>query len=247
MGMRILEQEVMMSEEEVMAYDRLVHQYLQILHVGFIETVINLSPVSGSFLDVGTGTGWIAVGVAKHNSGVEVTGVDLSDEMLNVARKNAASEGVGNRTKFQRGDAKGLPFGDGSFDAVFCHNMLHHLPEPLSLVREMRRVAKKDGSIIIRDLVRHSRLVTELHVNLFGFQYNQLMKKEYRDSILASLSRVEWAELCAKSGINGALITRQFVTHQGIEKASTRRRTDYVSLDVPFLIRPLKSLYVSRP
>ena len=56
----------MMSVDEVVAYDLLAKKYLKILHAGYIETVINLSPPAGLFLDVGTGTGWIAIGVASR-------------------------------------------------------------------------------------------------------------------------------------------------------------------------------------
>jgi len=244
--MRILEEEIMMSEEEVIAYDFLVKKYMQILHAGFVETVINLSPPDGRFLDVGTGTGWIAIGVVKNTLGIEVTGVDLSETMLNVAEKNARGEGVQNRTRFMKGDAKGLHFEDGSFDAVFCHNMLHHLPEPDKLVSEMMRVAKKDGTIIIRDLIRHSPLVAKLHVNLLGMTYNKLMKKEYLDSILAALSETEWYDLFNKMNLKGARVTKQFVTHISMERPSERKRINYVSVPTPFYLKPFKSFYVSK-
>lgn len=244
--MRILEPEVMMSEEEVIAYDSLVKRYLRILHAGFIETVINMSPPKGLFLDVGTGTGWIAIGVAKYNQEVEVWGVDLSETMLKVAHKNAELEGVTERTRFLIGDARGLPFEDETFDSVFCHNMLHHLPEPIELVKEMARVVKKDGAIIIRDLKRHSKLVTVLHVNILGLPYNKLMKKEYRDSILAALSEDEWKELIKRINLKGARLTKQFITHITIERPSLIRRRDYIEIPTPFYLKPFKDLYVSK-
>lgn len=244
--MRILEPEVMMSEEEVKAYDLLVKKYLQILHAGFVETVINLSPSSGSFLDVGTGTGWIAIGIAKYNPNAEVWGVDLSETMLKVARSNAEQEGVSKRTIFLIGDAKSLSFEDQTFDSVFCHNMLHHLPEPIKMVKEMVRVAKRDGSIIIRDLKRHSRLVTELHVNILGLPYNKLMKKEYRDSILAALSENEWKDLFYTINISGARLTKQFITHLTIERPSKRRRRDYIEVPTPLYLKPFKGFYLSK-
>jgi ubiquinone/menaquinone biosynthesis C-methylase UbiE len=246
--MRILEQEAMMTEAEVVAYDLLVKKYFEILHAGFIETVINLSPASGKFLDIGTGSGRIAIGVGKFAPDSEVTGVDLSESMLGVARRNAESEGVSQKVAFRLGDAKGLPFDDNSFDAVFCHNMLHHLPHPEMMISEIKRVAKNEGAIIVRDLKRHSTVVTELHVNLFGLTYTKLMKKEYRDSIRASLSESEWHDLFnfAELGARGR-ITRQFITHQGIERPAISRRKDYIIVPTPFHVRLLKSLYVSKP
>jgi len=244
--MRILETEVMMEEKEVLAYDLLTRQYLQILHAGFVETVINLSPAGGRYLDVGTGTGWIAIGVAKHDQACHVTGIDLSEAMLKVAARNAGEEGVASRIKFQLGNATQIPFDDNTFDAVFCHNMLHHIPEPISLLREMKRVVKADGSLAVRDLIRHSPFVTALHVNIFGFRYNSLMKKEYRDSILAALSTKEWEELFHEIKIDGAQLTRQFVTHQGIERPAKHRRDRYISVPTSIVGRIGKHLYASK-
>lgn len=245
--MRILEQEVMMSDAEVVAYDVLVRKYFKILHAGFVETVINMSPPEGRFLDVGTGTGWISIGVAKNTFGIEVTGVDLSDAMLKVASRNAQTEGVHDKIKFTKGDAKRLPFDDGTYDAVFCHNMLHHIPEPDTLVTEMVRVMKKDGALIIRDLKRHSRFITELHVNLLGLTYNRLMKKEYRESILAALSEEEWRELFCRMQLERGRITTQFITHVSYERPSLRRRNDYINIPTPLPFSLFKSLYVSKP
>ena len=69
---RIMEPESMETLEEVYAYDRLTLKYLTILHNGFIETVVNLSPATGKFLEVGTGTGRIAIGVAKYNPEIQI-------------------------------------------------------------------------------------------------------------------------------------------------------------------------------
>lgn len=244
--MRILEKEVMMSEQEVIAYDLLVKKYLQILHSGFVETVINMSPAKGRFLDVGTGTGWIGIGISKYNRDAEVIGVDLSETMLKVATRNAAVENVQN-IKFRKGDAKRLPFDDESFDSVFCHNMLHHIPEPVKMVKEMMRVLKKDGTLVIRDLKRHSKFITALHVNILGLTYTKLMKKEYRDSILAALSSDEWKNLCSSLDLKGTRLTKQFITHMSIEKVSSRKRSDYIEVPVPFFLKPFKNFYVSCP
>ena len=116
------------------------------------------------------------------------------------------------------------------------------------MISEIKRVAKNEGAIIVRDLIRHSVVVTELHVNLFGLTYTKLMKKEYRDSILASLSETEWYDLfnIADLGERGR-ITRHFITHQGIERPAISRRKDYITVPTPFHLKLLKSLYVSKP
>lgn len=245
MSQRILEKEVMLTEKEAVAYDRLVRQYFKIIHTGFILTVLNNSPEKGAFLDLGTGTGWIAIGVARHNPNCHVTAIDLSNTMLKVAKKNAVKEGVNDRITFLKGDVKSIPFGDGSFDSVFSHNMLHHIPNPMEMINEIARVAKKSGAVHIRDLIRWPKILAKLHVNIFGIFYNRLMKKEYYDSILASLSKKEWRHLLKRSNLKGARITSQFITHISIERPSAHKRDQKLIIAGPFGLGLFKNMYVS--
>lgn len=240
---RVMESESMETLEEVYAYDKLSLKYIGILHNGFIESVINAAPETGTFLEVGCGTGRIAIGVAVHNQNAQVTGVDLSDNMLIVAKKNADTAGVADRVRFKKSDAKQLPFADNSFDCVFCHQTIHHIPEPLDLLKETKRVVKQDGALLIRDLIRIPVFAIPLHVNILGCTYNKLMKKEYRDSINASLSKKEWIDLYEKADIKDTHITYQFITHQGMERHAKNRRKTLVSIPTSFFAKPFKKMY----
>ncbi len=242
---RILEPEAMTSVEEVEAYDRLSLKYLTILHNGFIESIINSSPASGKFLEVGCGTGRISTGVASYTENIEVKGVDISGNMLAVAKKIADQERVGHKVSFEIADAKKLPFEDNTFDSVFCHNMLHHIPEPLPVLKEMTRVVKKDGAFLVRDLVRKPFLKAGMHVWFFGLTYNRLMKKEYMDSILASFSAVDFKTFLKEVDLKGLKMTNQFITHHGLEKTSDRKRDAVVSIPASFVKNALKQFYIS--
>lgn len=97
-----------------------------------------LAPLEGRrILDVGTGTGRAAIALAK--AGAIVTGVDASREMLAVAERRAHDEHV--TVAFTPGDAHGLAFPDGSFDAVVCLRVLMHTPDWRASLRELCRVA----------------------------------------------------------------------------------------------------------
>lgn len=242
---RVLEPEAMMSLDEARNYDKLVVKYLQILHDGFVETVLNAVSDGSSILEVGTGSGRISIELAKYNPTLKLTGIELSDDMITVANENKEQAGVSDRVNFIKGDAKKLPFEDSSFDVVVCHNMMHHLPDPLSAVREMQRVLKKDGGFYLRDLRRPASFLIPLHVHILGFSYNEVMKRQYRDSIKAAFSDLEWEELFKDLAIPEARLLSQFITHRGIERVPKKKQKRRVKIPTPFHLRIAKNFYVS--
>lgn len=91
----------------------------------------------------------IAVGTARNLShypeGVRLTGIDLSPEMLAVARRRAAS--LGRRVELHEADATSLPFPDARFDTVVCTLALCSIPDPVAAVREALRVCRPGGRL----------------------------------------------------------------------------------------------------
>ena len=100
-------------------------------------------------LDCGCGPGSITVGLAEAVTPGSVTGIDLEESQLARARETAPGLGLANVT-FETADVHNLPFEDGRFDAVFSHAMLEHLPDPVPVLAEMRRVLKPGGLAAIR-------------------------------------------------------------------------------------------------
>ncbi len=98
-----------------------------------------LAPVAGKrVIDVGTGTGRAAIGLAQ--AGALVTGVDASAEMLIVAAARSAAAGVD--VTFERGDAHAVPAADRSFDAAVCLRVLMHAIDWKTCVAELCRVSR---------------------------------------------------------------------------------------------------------
>lgn len=99
-------------------------------------------------LDIGTGTGHTAFAFAPAVAWV--TGVDITDAMLKQAERVRKDQGYGN-VELRLGDAHQLPFADGSFDLVTCRRTAHHFRDIAVALREMRRVLKTGGRLVIDD------------------------------------------------------------------------------------------------
>lgn len=98
-------------------------------------------------LDIGTGTGQLAIYLAR--AGFGVTAIDISEKMIAHAGQYAASHNLD--IDFQIGDAESLNLADSSFDVVVARNLLWTLPRPHQALREWRRVMKPGGRLIISD------------------------------------------------------------------------------------------------
>jgi ubiquinone/menaquinone biosynthesis C-methylase UbiE len=99
-------------------------------------------------LDLACGPGFVALEFARHAR--EVVGVDLTAEMLKQARALARGEGFKNVT-FRRADVNRLPFPNRKFDLVVTRASFHHFLEPERVLKEMVRVLKPNGRILISD------------------------------------------------------------------------------------------------
>ncbi len=95
-------------------------------------------------LDVGCGTGAILQAILSAHPEVHAVGVDLSPEMLGVA-----GEKLGDAAEMHVGDAEHLPLPDDSIDLVVCVDSVHHYPDPRAALREMARVARPGGGLVI--------------------------------------------------------------------------------------------------
>jgi SAM-dependent methyltransferase len=101
-----------------------------------------------TILDVGAGSGTISVGFAREVPDGQVIATDLSGEILERARGFARDAGQLRNMRFEPADVYRLPFPDGAFDLVHCHQMLCHLDDPPAALREMMRVARPAGGIV---------------------------------------------------------------------------------------------------
>ncbi len=105
----------------------------------------------GSVLEVAPGPGYFAVELAKLGD-YRVTGLDISETFVRIARANAKEAGV--PAQFERGDASSMPFEDRQFDYVVCRAAFKNFSRPLAALNEMYRVLKPGGEALIIDMRR---------------------------------------------------------------------------------------------
>jgi SAM-dependent methyltransferase len=211
---RIPEPEVMDDSNEVQAYSSAAADaYLSNIDDTFVEHTLRLiGPAPGCALDIGCGPGQILTKLSARLPGWKFIGVDRSLTMIHRATSPPHS------VFFLAGDACSLPFGGSSFDLVLCNSVLHHIGHPACLFAEIRRIAKPDAAILLRDLRRPSRFGFPLHVRWYGRHYDGLMYRLYRDSVRAAYTPEELSAMLNAAGITGVRLFRHGATHLGIER-----------------------------
>ena len=115
-----------------------------------LETILRAAqPRPGErVLDVGCGTGIFTAQFARQ--GARVTGLDVSSQMLAVARKRASQEGLS--IELRQGQAEKLPFPDASFDVALSVTVLEFVEAPAAVVAEMARVVRPGGRLVVAAL-----------------------------------------------------------------------------------------------
>jgi ubiquinone/menaquinone biosynthesis C-methylase UbiE len=151
------------------------------------RTAEQLRPGS-SVLEVAPGPGYYAIELAKLGN-YNITGLDISETFVEIARENAAKAGV--RVNFRLGNASAMPFADESFDFLVCSAAFKNFTEPQRALEEMYRVLKPGGRALIVDLRKDAsedsirQAIDDMHVGPLNamitkltFRY-MLLKRAY--------------------------------------------------------------------
>jgi SAM-dependent methyltransferase len=139
-------------------------------------------------LDVSSGRGTQSIFYSKQH-GVDVTGVDISEEMVKTATENAQKAGVEKRVRFRIGDSQSLPFEDSSFDVVINECAVGIPDDSQKVLDEMVRVVKPGGRIVIHESTWRVRLPKE-EKDEFSERYGT-----------TPLELEEWRSMLEKAGV----------------------------------------------
>ena len=145
-------------------YNEETKNRMRYLSGSYVSVAKKWGIVTGKVLDLGTGTGLLAIALAKKIPDGEVIGLDLSDVALEVARKNLQEIEQPLRVSFEKGDAEDMPFEDGTFDLVVSSNTLHLIKNPVRMFNEIHRVLKSEGRFFLSDFRRSWLSVLSRHI-----------------------------------------------------------------------------------
>lgn len=172
---RLAELKQLRSKNAELYFKAAAQQWAHIRSMHFSEDAVEgalLSAAAGrrfdNHVDVGTGTGrMLELFSGQSENGM---GVDLSREMLHVARAKLSEAGLASRF-VRQADASALPLEDGAADLVTLHQVLHYLDEPEDALTECARVLAPGGLLLIVDFDehRHEALRREHHHKHLGF------------------------------------------------------------------------------
>lgn len=137
------------------------------------RAVAKLTPEGSRVLDCAAGTGNLSLAAAEKAESVICT--DSSEKMLKTAEKKASARGISN-IRFEIRDIYRLRDEDESFDTVIAGNVLHLLPDPERAVKELYRVTKKGGRLLLPTFITGNKKLLSIKLyKLLGFN----PEKEY--------------------------------------------------------------------
>jgi ubiquinone/menaquinone biosynthesis C-methylase UbiE len=197
---RILEPEIMEDTEQALAYAKADFStsnqwYVDHLLADFPENL-------GNVLDIGCGPADVPVRLARAHPTIRITAIDGSGAMLALAQKAVEAARLRKRIATVHGYIPGLPFDEHSFDAVLSKDLLHHLPDPMVLWSEARRLGRRGAAVYVMDLFRPTSTETaRTIVETVAGNEHPILKEDFYNSLCAAFTVEEVRSQVSQAGL----------------------------------------------
>jgi len=198
---RVLEPELMDDERQSIAYARadfsLSNQF-------FVDGLINDFPRPlSTAVDIGCGPGDVMIRLARALPDLHITAIDASAPMIALARGAVITEGLSDRIELVQGYVPGVALNALSFDAVLSKDLLHHVPDPSVLWKEIARLARPGAVIYVMDLVRPSTPEEARRiVDRVAAREDPILREDFYNSLCAAFTVDELREQVAAAGLD---------------------------------------------
>jgi demethylmenaquinone methyltransferase/2-methoxy-6-polyprenyl-1,4-benzoquinol methylase len=168
-------------------------------------------------IDVATGTGDLAIEAVKQGA-VKVTGIDISEKMLEIGRQKIAAGNFGNVIELIKCDSEDICFEDNTFDAAMAAFGVRNFRDPVKGLSEMRRVVKHGGLVVILEFSKPDGFIFK---HLYNFYFRNFLpftgaffsrqKKAYRylnESVMGFADKDKFIQMMRESGLSEIKQTR---------------------------------------
>lgn len=182
---------------------------------------IELMPVSGfddkSVLDYGCGPGHDLIGFGTYSACKRLVGVDVSESSIAETRARLALHGITAEAVVLENDVVTLPFEDATFDHIHSSGVLHHTPDPVAILKELKRVLKPGGSMNVM-VYNYDSLWVHLYVAyqrsiVKGLYQGKSLRDQFGHSTDGESCPIsncyrpdEWIELCRSSDLKAEFV-----------------------------------------
>ena len=214
-----------MSDDTREYFDSVAHKWEE-MRRGFFGEGVRKAAIAAADIkpssivaDVGVGTGFLAEGALA--AGARVIGIDSSESMLAEARRRFAGQDF----EAREGEIDSLPLSTGEVDVVLANMVLHHAPHPPGAIREMSRVLKPGGRLVITDADSHQHewLRTEQHDRWLGFDRAEIARW-FREAGLLEVTVTDTSELCCPTSECGTKAEITIFLARGIRQGRVKRQ-----------------------
>jgi ubiquinone/menaquinone biosynthesis C-methylase UbiE len=201
---RILEAELMDDQQQALAY---AEADFSASNQAYVDLVLAGAPAGlGRVLDIGCGPADVDVLLAASSPASQITAVDGSAAMIELARRAVAAAGLDGRIRLVQAYVPGLSLEERSFDTILSKDFLHHLPDPAALWGEARRLGRPGAAVVVMDLVRpESPQAAQAIVEAVAADEHPLLKEDFYNSLCAAFTLAEVAEQLGQAGLDLAV------------------------------------------
>ncbi len=218
------------TAEEIDAFiDSRALEYPTKLENDFVERAMRLGVEGGMILDVGTRVGLIPLKILWQNENFYAIGMDRSGPMIERARATAEAWEL-ERAFFQVGEARKMRLKSAYFDLVISDSTLHCFDDPVSVLSEINRVLKPKGALLIRELVRPSRLAMSRKIDEYSARYGARMRQHVETAFRGAFTRKELEGMIRASGLERTRIEEVDEDHVVIERTGETDPNSWITV-----------------
>lgn len=215
---RTLEEELMTGFAQAQAYSNADFEEPHARVVELFDEEFPGAMIFGDILDLGCGPGDITLRFARRFPDANITAIDGSEAMIELANaRMAATGGVRATVTFIEGVIPDLPIPKADYDLIVSTNCLHHLKDPSVLWRGIAEAAGKDTFIFIYDLFRPGSEAAARHlVEKYSADEPDILKRDFYNSLLAAFTPIEVEAQLKEAGFIELLVQQVSDRHMVI-------------------------------